>query len=231
MVAGPKEPTGLLIRWMEYYGDQKAFSKIMQNLLGAAYHLSLLRDDNFHSELDPDITSAGILAMARRGRGGIGLGGPGENGDQAVSAGESSYSDVEAFAEGLPLKGRLPLHLAVCISPLYLLIPSVIGKKTFGGRNIVDVSGAPLAVIVDLQFFSERRFLPLGIANPLPSYLSRRQFGRCFSAWRMARCSLKICWASCLSRYLGAELSPAHWRIRLGFLLVGRSLLLPLKLH
>jgi len=124
----------VLIRWIEYYGDQKSFSKIMNNILGAAFHLSVLRAANCRSKRSPAFAADRLLSATSQGPGDIGASDPDENDDQGPSK-----NDV-VFYNGVPLKGRLPLHLAVCVSPLYLLIPSIIMKRSFGGRNIVDVS-------------------------------------------------------------------------------------------
>jgi hypothetical protein len=208
------------MRWIEYYDDQRSFSKIMNNILGAAYHLSVLRADNSSSELNPALAAAGLLCTTSLGLGGLAASGPDAIDDQALSAGTHQSNDVEAFTNGVPLKERLPLHLAVCVSPLYLLIPSIIMKKSFRGRNIVDVSNIPGAAR-SIYDFPDRHSLHWAIANLLPSYPLRRRSGKRFSAWRMAHCNLKICCRYYLSRFPGTNSSPARRRIGPGSLSVG----------
>lgn len=51
-------------------------------------------------------------------------------------------SDLESpgHKNGAPTSFRNPLHLALAVSPLYLLIPAQLLKATVGRKNLLNVS-------------------------------------------------------------------------------------------
>jgi hypothetical protein len=123
----------MLLKWLAHFHDQKSASKVMSNLLGVAMHLSRLRS----------------RASAVRETGGpptsilIGSVPVEKVSASSIELNQKELEYVEKFHAVDPREGPkdiAPLMLALFVSPLYLLIPSVLLKKTFGKRILLEVS-------------------------------------------------------------------------------------------
>jgi hypothetical protein len=140
-----------LLKWCAYYDDQKNASKIMTNILVAAMHLAFLRSCAFSPEQVPDIVGSEILSTAQNGFEHQVLFPIGEEALRSLGLSEKEIRfawktfrrNTEVSKGDVGAQERTPLELALFVSPICLLIPSVLMKRRFGRRHIAEVSILP----------------------------------------------------------------------------------------
>ena len=140
-----------LLKWCAYYDDQKNASKIMTNILMVAMHLAYLRNRDFSPELDPDIIEGNSPSSAHiEFEHAVSF----PIGEEAISSLGLSEKEVqfafkifrcntEISTGDVGAQQRTPLELALFVSPICLLIPSLLMKRRFGRRHIAEVRILP----------------------------------------------------------------------------------------
>ncbi|KAJ3517708.1 hypothetical protein NLJ89_g345 [Agrocybe chaxingu] len=146
-----------LTSYIRHFQRQGDCAKIIVNMLAAALHLAFLRENEFqHGEI-PDIP---------------------ENIEKMSD--DSPYKlPLMSLLEGLSARAkqgsvlRLPLHLALLISPLYLLVPVQLLKNPFGREAVMQLSvclgnmkGPLLRLVEDEIMVTEARLAELDV-DPL----------------------------------------------------------------
>jgi len=136
-----------LLRWCAHYDDHRNASKIMTNILVAAMHLAVFRSRPFSPEQVPDIVGSEISSSARSGFEPAGfcpseeaLKSFGLNAKEVQFACKTFRRNAELSKGDVGAQERTPLELALFVSPICLLIPSVLMKRRFGRRHIAEVS-------------------------------------------------------------------------------------------
>lgn len=140
-----------LLKWCAHYDDRKNASKIMINILVAAMHLAVLRSRPFSPEQVPDIVGSEISSSTPSGfehavffpTGEEALRSLGLNEKEVQFACKTFRRNTETSKGDVGAQERTPLELALFVSPIYLLIPSVLMKRRFGRRHIAEVSTLP----------------------------------------------------------------------------------------
>lgn len=139
-----------LLRWLVHFNDQRSASKVMSNLLGVAMHLARLRDygaaicdgdeTNILIGSAVDISSAASSILTKK---------------------EFDYAQKFHLDEINPEDGRkdvAPLMLALFVSPIYLLIPSLLLKKSFAKHTLLCVSSLTQRLALLMTLFHLQGF-------------------------------------------------------------------------
>src|SRR6266511_2045164 len=136
-----------LLKWCAFYDDQKNASKIMTNILVAAMHLTVLQSRAFSPEQVPDIIGNedrnGFEQAVFFPTGEEALKSLGLNEREVQFAWKTFRHNTEVSHGDIGAQERTLLELALFVSPIYLLIPSVLMKRRFGRRHIAEVSIFP----------------------------------------------------------------------------------------
>ena len=118
-----------LLQMMERNHSTRAYSAVESNFLFAAMHLACMQDFKFPHEICPDLLDANDSLHRKHPL-------PPED----LETLRILYAKYSPSGGDGPSRLRSPLHLALFISPLFLLLPFNIIKKSYNRQAMIDIS-------------------------------------------------------------------------------------------
>jgi hypothetical protein len=163
-------------------------AKIATNFLAAAMHLAFLRsaaEEKLSLDFPEDAS-----ALVKRFVPSFSSCGMDDDQERSIPSSENQIDpdDVEYLEEYTKAAGgpgfaglRNPLHLALAISPVFLLLPNALSKKHVNRKTLILACVVNIVLCIVNRFLS-RRPLHWAMGSHSPCWKSKRRFGGCYYA-------------------------------------------------